>query len=88
MDMAEAEAFLMQPHIRKHVQKLVYAEEWATSIAESHPDGPGRDAVIQKHWDEVEIIRRALAPYQHAIADLHKKSMDKSSASTPRVAWF
>jgi hypothetical protein len=77
----------MQPHIRKHLLKLVYSDEWATSLKESHPEGPARDEVIQKHNKEVEVIRRALAPYQAAVQKL-TSSMLTDSADPFKIAWF
>ncbi|KAK9851674.1 hypothetical protein WJX84_007705 [Apatococcus fuscideae] len=32
------EEALQHPQLRKHIQKLYYADEWAQSIADSHPD--------------------------------------------------
>ena len=52
---------LCKPHLRKHLQKAVFAEQWAASILESHPPSPVRDLVLATHQEEVEKIMRALA---------------------------
>jgi len=52
---------LCKPHLRKHLQKAVFAEQWAASILESHPPSPVRDLVLATHQEEVETIMRALA---------------------------
>lgn len=55
--------FLMQPKYRKHIVKLVYAEEWAQSIIESHEPSEGRDVLLANHWQDVEKIRNAFRHY-------------------------
>ena len=41
--------------------KVIFAEEWAESIAAAHPESPGRTAALETHWREVDVIARALA---------------------------
>jgi hypothetical protein len=54
-------AVLLQPRFRRHLCKLVYADEWAQSILESHAKvGAGAQAVVEKHYAEAGIIFKAL----------------------------
>ena len=69
-DEIAVQAFLMSPDARKHVMRLIYAEEWARSIQESHPCSPERDEVVRQHWSEVGQIRRAFLPFLPAIEKL------------------
>ena len=57
--MRECEA-LLAPGMRKHLVRLVHAEEWAASIAESHPDTPERTRALETHWREIDVIARAI----------------------------
>ena len=57
--MRECEA-LLAPGMRKHLLRLVHAEEWAASIAESHPDTPERTKALETHRREVDVIARAI----------------------------
>ena len=36
--------------LRKHLAKEYYAEQWAQSIRDSHPDTPARATAIDTHW--------------------------------------
>lgn len=51
---------LLSPSLRKHLAKVVLADEWATSIVQAHADDDGRSAALQTHWDEVELITKVL----------------------------
>jgi hypothetical protein len=53
---------LLRAGVREHLCKLVYADEWAASLAESHARTPGLDDVIAGHWAEVSAIAQTLAP--------------------------
>jgi len=84
-------SFLLSPQVRKHVMRLVYAEEWALSIEESHPCGPERDEVIRQHWNEVALIRRALSRYLPSIENLKASFIEGSVISDKRrvkIKWF
>jgi len=58
---AEEARALLRPDLRKHLMKVVFAEEWAASIAAAHPESEPRAALLSTHWHEVGIISRALA---------------------------
>jgi hypothetical protein len=60
--------YLLQPHVRRHACKLAYAQEWASSLAQSHPPGPAVDSALGQHWQEVGVIDRALGKYLRALA--------------------
>ena len=87
-DEIAVQTFLMSPEARKHVMRLVYAEEWAKSIQESHPCSPERDEVVRQHWNEVEQIRRAFLPFLPAIEKLKKIVEDKPQAQNIKIKWF
>ncbi|PNW74928.1 hypothetical protein CHLRE_12g504100v5 [Chlamydomonas reinhardtii] len=71
-DVAAAARFLLHPAVRQHVSKLVYAEEWARSLEESHGDSDTRGAMLEQHHKEVDIIRRSLAKYLPVVEKLAK----------------
>lgn len=86
---ADALAHLMQPAIRPHVCKYVYADEWAKSLAESHPPGPALESAVARHVEEVGTIRTALAAYlshldalkRHLEAAPHISALDTVAAA-------
>ena len=47
---------------RKHVSKLIYANEWSQSIIDSHPPGPERQHVLDTHWADVKVIEKVFGP--------------------------
>ena len=53
-------AALLHPSLRKHVAKIVLADEWAASIEQAHEESESRAAALQTHWDEVQLITRVL----------------------------
>ena len=55
--------FLSSRNVRKHVMKALYADEWETSIRESHADSTERGRAIDTHREEVALIKRALGKY-------------------------
>ncbi|KAI9205925.1 prolyl 4-hydroxylase [Polychytrium aggregatum] len=59
----EAWEYLMYPTHRNHILKLVYADEWARSIVESHPAGHLHDLLLEQHFRDAEIIARAYGRY-------------------------
>ena len=79
-DPAAALRFLMQPHVRKHVARLVFSDEWEQSIVESHPASPSRDQAVEKHRSDVGLIRKALGKYLPALA--------LAKGPDPPVRWF
>ena len=79
-DPAASLRFLMQPHVRKHVARLVFAEEWERSIVESHPASPARDRAVEKHRSDVGLIQKALGRYLPALA--------LAKGPDPPVKWF
>lgn len=77
---AGALRFLMQPHVRKHVARLVFADEWEQSIVESHPASQSRDQAVEKHRSDVVLIQKALGKYLPALA--------LAKGPDPPVKWF
>ena len=53
---------LLSPKVYGHLCKLVYADEWARSIEESHAPSAALFQALETHWREVETIAEVLAP--------------------------
>ena len=70
---AEEARALLAPNLRKHLMKVIFAQEWAESIVAAHPDSTGRTAALETHWREVDVIARALAGKYPAGLDLVAK---------------
>lgn len=66
---------------RRLLAKAVYAQEWADSLVESHPDNEGRQLALQKHWKDVNIIKYV---FRHILPRLE----DSKSSSEKRFVWF
>ncbi|KAJ3062026.1 hypothetical protein HDU99_005358 [Rhizoclosmatium hyalinum] len=59
----ERKQFLLQKDNRLLLTKLVFAEEWAQSIVESHKDSADRDLLLETHVRDVIAIERKLKHY-------------------------
>jgi hypothetical protein len=61
MDAQEQLEKLLAPEQRKHLMKLMLAEEWAESIADAHDRSSESTArALKTHWEEIDIIARVL----------------------------
>ena len=84
---------MLRPEMRKHLMKVVHADEWAKSIEASHPDTPERKMALDTHWREVDVISRALAgKFPAGLAEVAAMSgpgedAERARAAT-RVEWF
>ena len=69
---------LRRHEMRKHLAKAFYAEQWAQSIVDSHPDTDARTAAIQTHW-------KVSGPCMDSIctAELLRRSRMRFSAKYP-----
>lgn len=76
--------------MRKHVCKLAYADEWAGSIQDSHPDSSARRATLDAHWKDVGIIRNALDGVAPSLGTLLATDSGSAAAAatTAQVEWF
>ena len=81
----EAWRLLLHPALYPHAVKLAHREEWRRSIEESHPAGPGRDALLAKFEREVSVIRAALGP---ALAARVEAAAAGGGPEGVRQAWF
>uniref|UniRef100_A0A7R9VFV5 Uncharacterized protein n=1 Tax=Chlamydomonas euryale TaxID=1486919 RepID=A0A7R9VFV5_9CHLO len=84
---------LLHPHVRKHVLKLVYADEWAKSIRESHVLGRQVDQAIAHHWREIDVVKRALRPFLPAVNAMERSMAAPGKGGVPldvmsSVAWI
>lgn len=52
-------SYLLSPINRKHLSRLVYRDEWAQSLIDSHHDGNQRDTVVSSHHRDCDRIARA-----------------------------
>lgn len=60
----EAEALqglLLEPEVCKAISKLAWADEWAQSLQQSHPDTEQRRASVDTFWREVELLQQAFS---------------------------
>jgi hypothetical protein len=84
---------LLRPDMRKHLMRVVHAEEWAASIEAAHPDTPARAEALATHWKEVDVIARALAGrFPRGLARVAEASTGGASDARARetlgVEWF
>lgn len=61
--------YLLSADIRPHACKLLYAEEWAESIRESHADSPAREAALQMYHHEILLIHKSLGHLADVLLD-------------------
>ncbi|KAI8465255.1 MAG: prolyl 4-hydroxylase [Monoraphidium minutum] len=93
---AAALRFLLHPAMRRHVVKLAYSNEWAASLAESHPPCGATDAALAQHAAGTGAAARALAPYASEIAALAdacaagrgEEALAAAGLPGPAVEWF
>ncbi len=62
--------YLLHPLHRTALCKLLYAEEWADSLQQSHAPSAQRQAVIDKHWADVQLIARFFREYSDFVLPL------------------
>jgi len=82
---------LLSLSIRKHLAKVVLADEWATSIVEAHADDDARTVALQTHWDEVELITKVLTSNFPLGLEKLAKVIEKSDAEVIEkvdMDWF
>lgn len=85
----QLKAWLLRPDLRRHLAKLLYADEWAESIRESHPDTPARGDAIGQHWREVDLIQSALAPHhEQLLGVLEDREAHAATLAGAHVPWF
>ena len=85
----QASQLLVRPDVRHHLSKLLYAEEWAKSIQESHPVSEARSATVANHWNDVSKIKEALQNVQNKLLPVmqNRKLYDEVMGGKP-TAWF
>ena len=80
---------LLDPALRKHLGKIVLADEWAKSIREAHGESEGVEAALKTHWDEVALISRVLSNNYPLGLELIAKEMERGDgAFDAGVDWF
>lgn len=52
---------LKEPELRKALTKLAYADEWAKSLQDSHPDTEARAIALENFERERKILFEAVA---------------------------
>eukprot|EP00877_Chromochloris_zofingiensis_P012138 jgi/Chrzof1/7178/Cz02g13280.t1 len=93
-DEAAVARFLMQPSIRQHVCRVVYADEWRRSIQQSHSASAARQAALEVFEHELDIIKTAMAKYMPYISRLSDSSDGNDTPDAFRqlaaqvVQWF
>lgn len=85
----QATQLLRRPDVRHHLSKLLYANEWAQSIQESHPVSEARSATLAKHWDDVKKIKEALLNVQNKLLPImqSRRLYDEVTAGG-QSTWF
>lgn len=48
---------LMEPELRKALTKVAFADEWATSLTESHPESQARTSTVNTFNAELSLLR-------------------------------
>ena len=75
--------------MRHHLSKLLYADEWATSIEESHPVSEARSVTLAKHWEDVSKIKEALQSVQNTLLQvLQNRQLYHEVMAGAKTAWF
>ena len=75
--------------MRHHLSKLLYADEWAKSIEESHPVSEARNVTLTKHWEDVGKIKKALRDVQHKLLPIMKsRQLYNEVMGSTQTAWF
>ena len=71
---------------RQLLAKYIYAEEWATSLVESHPSSEARDQVVTKHRQDVAMIKEGLLCQElEQLAQVQPHIMQMATASPTRI---
>lgn len=80
---------LLRPDVRHHLSKLLYADEWATSIEESHPISEARSVTLAKHWEDVSKIKQALQSVQDKLLPvMQSRQLYDEVMAGAHAAWF
>ena len=75
--------------MRQHLSKLLYADEWATSIEESHPVSKARSVTLAKHWEDVDKIKEALQTVQKKLLPvMQSRQLYDEVIAGAQTAWF
>eukprot|EP00271_Cylindrocystis_brebissonii_P014769 TRINITY_DN362_c0_g1_i5.p1 TRINITY_DN362_c0_g1~~TRINITY_DN362_c0_g1_i5.p1 ORF type:complete len:450 (-),score=23.28 TRINITY_DN362_c0_g1_i5:372-1721(-) len=65
----ELATLLAQPVTRVHLGKLLYSDEWAESIRESHVDSTDRQYLLERHYADVAMIARKWSPHMRHVEE-------------------
>ena len=77
----DIESALREPEVRKALTKVAFANEWATSLRESHPDSEARNVALESFDAEVSFIRREIEAIFGGISSVE-------SSRNERTAWI
>jgi len=76
---------------RKHFARVMYAQEWAESLQQSHPPSPALQAAIEEHWKTVSTVLHVFQdsiPYLHQYLPITDESSLPPGFSRDFVDWF
>ena len=80
---------VLRPDVRHHLSKLLYAEEWAKSIEESHPVSEARAVTLAKHWEDVGKIKKVLHHVQNELLPMmQSRERYNEVMGNIHTAWF
>ena len=51
---------LAQPEVLRALAKVHYKDTWVQSLKDSHPETPGRDAMIAEFWKDTHVLEEKL----------------------------
>ena len=85
----QAKQLVVRPDVRHHLSKLLYAEEWAKSIEESHPVSEARAVTLAKHWEDVGKIQKVLHKVQSELMPMMQSRQRYNEVMGHiHTAWF
>lgn len=85
----QAKQLLSRPDVRHHLSKLLYADEWAESIQESHPESEAREVTLAKHWEDVAKLKAVLENVQNKLLPLmQNRQLYNDVMGNAHGSWF
>ena len=85
----QAKQLLTRPDVRHHLSKLLYADEWANSIQESHPKSEAREVTLAKHWEDVAKLKAVLENVQNKLLPLmQNRQLYNEVMGHAHASWF
>lgn len=84
----QAAQLLLRPDVRHHLSKILYAEDWARSIDESHPVSEARSVTLAKHWEDVAKLKSVLHVVHSKLLPVMQDRTKYAKLVGESYAWF